>query len=195
MDLTELFIALQLAATNTNPIPVEEVYSYREAEGEMIFYAAADKEYGVDALNPKRIDANKYKLAYEVSINFGDAYINLAQSEIDNYRNAEGDSFSLLESLIFNKTPSQVMELYASSGLTGILLPMNFGSNWGSWAEFMKYPYDNDVKMIFTYKEVRNGVLKEIKAVSSSDHNTVESVKSHWQQLIVDYKNIAISSQ
>jgi hypothetical protein len=79
------------------------------------------------------------------------------------------------------------MALYASSGLRGVLLPNELSESSGSWVEFSKSVANEGAQMIFTYKEIANGQVKEINAVAKGEGYRVGDVYEHWQSLVAEY--------
>ena len=188
MNLADLFIAFQIVTNGAEPAALEDVYTNRESDGQVYLYAAADKATGVDSAQPAKIDANSLTVGFEVTTNTEGAYVDLAKFDLEDYRNAQGDNFSLLEPVIQDKNPAQVMALYKSAGLSGVVVPIEFGDAWGSWAEFITFPDGSPPKMTFTFKQIEGNSLKEVIAVSSSSKYTVSDVYSHWKDLVEQYR-------
>lgn len=84
-------------------------------------------------MSSKMINGNELRLGFEVSVNKEPGFVDFAKSEIQNYAIADGDSFNLLKPVVIKKTPAEVIALYTSSGLSGVLLPNEFSESSGSW--------------------------------------------------------------
>jgi len=187
MNLTDLFVVFQISINSHSPGPLEEIYTDRESDGQFFYYVVSDKSQGQDSMNPKMINGNELRLGFEVSVNKEPGFVDFAKSEIQYYANADRDSFNLLTPMVIKKTPAEVIALYTSSGLSGVLLPNEFSESSGSWVEFSKSVANDESQMVFTYKEIENGQVKEIKALAKGEDYRVGDVYEHWQSLVAEY--------
>lgn len=190
MKALDLFVAFHMALSGESGGSVEDIYSYREGDGEQIYYAAADRSRGVDPRDSSKIDANKKLVWFEVALVSDQASIEVAKDQVSSYSNSGGDSYEVVDSVltISDKTASDAMAIYRSRGMSGVVLPLEKHIDSGvAWLELQDRYDGSGANAIFHYRKIRNEVcLKIIGSISSEDHS-IAQVYNHWQSLVTEY--------
>lgn len=187
--LDELFIALNLAANAGNPAHLPDVISVREARGEYLFYAAADKAHGIDELSPGKINANTLKVSFTVDVSFEADTRRVAMAEIAdvNSRLAQGEQYDRYREEVEMEGPGSFLDAFDSRV---VLLPIESGENWASWIYGSQHNPSQSASFNVWYQAVNGERTMSINAYSISDDYTLEEIMEHWQGLVDKYSDM-----
>ncbi|GAA0398501.1 hypothetical protein GCM10009133_04170 [Cocleimonas flava] len=203
--IPNLIVIFSISTISTNVATVEDLFIGREPQGEYIYYLEANKSAALNqqkknslinadikSNKPKAssriIDANTYKLMFEVSTSFENDTKNIALSYIKDMKN-NPERYSTLKSLLENKTAKDVFELIDLK--TGeYILPIESNKNSASWIEFSHFnPSDQNYSMHIRFMKVEDERTLEIRGHNKFNELTIGELYSHWNKLVTKYEN------
>ena len=215
MNVTDLFVAINIAATSNNPLLSEEVFTAHDPLGEYVFYAASDKratdnrsdeELGIlesfrlkKKLNNPRINLNKAKFLFEVSVYFEEDAYRVASEEIKEMQLDGGDTYALVDGYlnIDKLTVKKYFSKYFPE-MNSYMVKGGAGDNWASWINFYKPEAiggsaGSEHSMNFWYKKIEGKRTLEITAFCKSDDCVIGDMHKHWTSLVEAYKNMPMN--
>jgi len=187
--LEDLFVALNLAVSASEPALVPDVFTGKESHGQYLFYAAADKAHGIDEFSPDKINANRLKVSFSVDVSFEQDTRKVALSEISDVRTRldNGERYENVRDEVEMEGPGSLLDAFDSRI---VLLPIDAGENWASWIYGAQHSARMPASLSLWYQAVEGDRVLSINAYSISDDYTLEELMEHWQTLVENYRDI-----